>query len=166
MKKFTGRRGLLLILMFCVALAPGCKKKEIQGPKGEPGTPGGGGNTGISTSEIVTIGTSQWLPNGDSSAWEYTLVSDLVTQEVMDKGVVKVYVKRGSSWTELPNTQGDLFTQFSFKTGSITLTFMDIHGGLPSRPATTDYRILTIYQSGKALNQDKTTFLNLTIQHD
>lgn len=138
---------LVLIVLF--TLLTSCKKEEIQGPKGDPGTPGGGGNSNITSGDIFTIGSANWLPNADSSAWQVVISSTLITQSVVDKGVVKVFQQKGNSWWELPYTEGDLFTQFGFQTGSVTLTFMDIHGGLPTKPATTNYRISVFLASAR-----------------
>ena len=138
-----------LVLIVLSTLFTACKKEEIQGPKGEPGTPGGGGNASISSGDVFTIGSANWLPNADSSAWQVVISSTLITQSIVDKGVVKVFQQKGSSWWELPYTEGDLFTQFGFQTGSVTLTFMDIHGGLPTKPATTNYRISVFLASAR-----------------
>ena len=143
----------LVLTVTGIGLVSSCKKEEIQGPKGDPGTPGGGGgNVSISNSNVFTIASSEWVKNSDGSAWEFTLNSALLTQEVVDNGAVKIFVKRGTSWTELPNTQGDLFTQFSFVVGSVNLTFEDIHGTLPAKPATADYRMLTISAAERLAN--------------
>jgi|GEM_PF-3556441 len=140
-----------IVLLICVlsTLCTGCKKKEIQGPKGEPGTPGGGGNASISSSNIFLIASTQWTVNADSSGWLTSINSALITQDVVDKGAVKVYVFRYSSWWELPYTEGDEFTQYGFKTGMVNLTLSDIHGGLPPKPVTTDYRLVILSESGK-----------------
>jgi hypothetical protein len=142
---------LLVLSIFCSA----CKKKEIQGPKGDPGTTGGGGNANISTSEIFTIASSQWGANADSSGWQHTISSSLITQNIVDKGAVKVFELRGTSWWELPLTNGDLFTQFGFQAGSVTLLFADIHGGLPAKPATTSYRIVVLSAAKQSTSYTK-----------
>ncbi|WP_317899679.1 hypothetical protein [Aurantibacillus circumpalustris] len=134
---------ILSTVFFCLILTS-CKKEEIPGPKGAPGDPGGGGNATISNSAIFTIATTHWKANADSSAWVYSISSSLVTQDIVDKGVVKAYVLRDESWWELPFTQGDLFTQFGFVVGKVNLEFVDIHGGLPLRPVTSQYRIVVL----------------------
>lgn len=154
---------LVLIVLFTLLTA--CKKEEIQGPKGEPGTPGGGGNANITSGDVFTIGSANWLPNADSSAWQVVISSSLITQSVVDKGVVKVFQQKGSSWWELPYTEGDLFTQFGFQTGSVTLTFMDIHGGLPTKPATTNYRISVFLGSARLASSKGQMFQNTNEQN-
>lgn len=128
-----------------------CAKEEIQGPKGEPGTPGGGGNAGINASSIFTVTSTQWQKTADS-AWAYSINTSLITQEIVDKGVVKVYVQIGTAWWELPYTEGDLFTQCGFDVGFANLHFADIHGGMPPRPSTAAYRVITISEVARAAN--------------
>lgn len=121
-----------------------CDKKEIKGPQGDPGTPGGGGNATISNSAVFTIASTEWKKHDTDPVLEYKLATPLLTQNVVENGAVKVYVKRNAAWAELPNTNEDLFMQYSFVTGNLTLTFSDIHGLLPEAPETADYRIVTL----------------------
>lgn len=132
------------ILAFIVMLVIfSCSKDPVKGPKGDPGDPGGGGNSGIQSTDIFTISSLQWQKTVDSS-WKYIFNSTLLTQDIVDKGIVKVFVLNGSSWWELPFTEGDLFTQFGFTLGSVDLVFADIHGGLPERPVSKSYRMVVI----------------------
>jgi len=145
--------------MASVMIMAGCKKKEIQGSKGDAGTPGGGGNSSISNSDVFTIASTQWKQSSDSLRWEVIIPSSLVTEEVAAKGSVKVFVRYGTSWTELPNTRLDLFTQFSFQKGVVKLDYFDIHGSLPEKPVTSDYRIVTLYVSGKQIKDETNIFV-------
>jgi hypothetical protein len=145
------RKFFLLFVIFMSTLMITCKKEEIQGPKGEPGTPGGGGNASINNSSIFTIATTQWKAKSDSSGWVVSINSELITQAVAEKGAVKVYELLNDSWWELPFTQGDLFTQFGFVAGKVDLEFVDIHGGLPARPATTSYRLVVFSESARIM---------------
>ena len=134
---------VLAIFVTCV-LFTDCKKKEIQGPKGEPGTPGTGGNSNIISTSVFTVADSQW--KADTAA-DYMFVSldfPEITQKVADNGAVKVYIQTGTNWTDLPYVKGDLFTQFGFETGRLFLTYINIEGGLPGPPATANYRMVIL----------------------
>lgn len=161
-QKLISRIFFLLFVIFMSALVVSCKKEEIQGPKGEPGTPGGGGNATISNSSIFTIATTQWKAKADSSGWETSLTSDLITQAVAEKGAVKVYELVEDTWWELPFTQGDLFTQFGFVAGKVDLEFVDIHGGLPPRPETTSYRLVVFSESARIMSSPNCSKTNST----
>lgn len=132
--------GTFILMLFFTA----CTKETVQGPKGDPGAAGGGGNSSIQSSAIFTVSTTQWQKTADTSAWKFTINTDLITKDIVDKGIVKVFVQIGTSWWELPFTEGDLFTQFGFDVGVANLYFTDIHGGLPARPSTKAYRVITI----------------------
>lgn len=131
-----------------------CQKEAVQGPQGDPGTPGGGGNADISASQVFTVVTTQWQTSIDSSYWKFTIASELITQSVVDKGVLKVFVQRGDFWWELPYTEGDLFTQCGFEVGLANLFFTDIHGGLPDRPETAAYRVVAISAIARAAHPE------------
>lgn len=137
-------KAFLFTCVITITLFLSCAKKTIQGPQGDPGAPGGGGNAGISASSIFTVTTTQWQKTADSTSWQYTINSDLITTDIVDKGTVKVFALINNAWWELPYTEGDLFTQFGFSLGKANLLFADIHGGLPTRPDTKAYRLVTI----------------------
>jgi hypothetical protein len=141
---------LLIVLCVLSVLSGACKKKEIQGPKGEPGTPGKGGNSDISNTGIFPITSTQWIPNPDSSALEVKINTSLITKDVVDKGGVKAFVLEGTAWYELPFSTRDLFMQYGFEEGSVKFVFSNIHGGLPIRPSTTNFRIMILSESARA----------------
>jgi len=144
---------ILKVIFFSLAAAffiSGCSKETVKGPKGDPGDPGGGGNSTIQASSIFTVSTTQWQKTADTSAWKFTINTALITQDIVDKGSVKVFTQIGTSWWELPYTEGDLFTQFGFDVGVANLYFTDIHGGLPARPVTRAYRVITISALARA----------------
>lgn len=157
MNSVKNRLSHLVLAGLVVLCQVACEKKEIQGPKGDPGTPGGGGNTSISSSDIFTIASSQWLPAADSSAWEVSISTPLITDEVFNKGAVRLYTRESASWWEVPNTREDLFMQFSFETGTLHLQFFDMHGGLPERPLTAQYRLVVTYAAARPVKEDTET---------
>jgi hypothetical protein len=140
--------GLLVILIVnaLLLICPACRKKEIQGPKGEAGTPGGGGNAQISSTEPFIIGSSQWKATPDSS-WKVTVLQPLLTADVVNKGGIKVFMQIGADWWELPHVDGDHFTQFSFTTGALTLEFSDMHGNFPKQPPARSYRLVILSEA-------------------
>lgn len=110
---------LVLCLSFLIILFNSCKKQEIQGPKGEPGDPGIGGNANITSTNTFVVSSSQWTPDSANFMQTVTLNFTELTQQVIDKGGVKVYKQTGTSWAELPLVNGDLFTQFGFDVGHL-----------------------------------------------
>lgn len=145
-KKFTRRyAGLLLCFM---ALISGCKKQEIQGPKGDPGTPGGGGNSNISSTTFYSVSNGAWKWDSISHSLKITLDAPAITKDVIDKGAVKVYVqKQAATWSELPYVNGDLFTQFGFDQGHLYLYYINIEGGSAPPPPSEDYRMVILSET-------------------
>jgi hypothetical protein len=145
MKYFT-KTSFTIIICFLVVLLSACKKKEIQGPKGDPGTPGGGGNSNITSTSVFTITSSQWVADTAGDCLKVTLNFTSLTKDVVDNGGVKVFFQQGTTWSELPFTSGDLFTQFGFDEGHLYLKYINIEGGIPSAPPDAGYRMVILSQ--------------------
>ena len=138
------------IVICSIALSlSACKKKEIQGPKGDPGTPGKGGNTTITNSNVFVINANQWTTTIDSSLWQVSYPTDLITKEVVTKGSVKVYIQTTSGWFDLPYVDTDLFTQFGFSEGVLKLTYTNIERARSLGPPTAYYRLVVYSESAR-----------------
>lgn len=146
-RHFKTLRGIVFCLVLVISSS--CKKKEIQGPKGDPGASGTGGNVNISNSSVIQVDFTQWKQFSNPYSWQTTLSSTLITAAVVEKGSVSVFVQDGPGWKELPFILGDLSTQFGFKEGSITLLKTNIHGSLPDQPVTENYRLVVLSQSAR-----------------
>jgi len=126
-----------------------CKKKEIAGPQGDPGTPGAGGNVSVTTTSILVITSSQWSPDLQANCMRATIDFPQITNAVISRGAIKVFVQNGTSlggpvWAELPFVTGDLITQYGFDEGHLYLNFVNIEGGMPSAPPTNNYRVVIL----------------------
>src|SRR5688572_27146418 len=115
----------MLACALCI-IVTACKKKEIPGPKGEPGDPGGGGNTTVTSTAVFAVASSQWKVDSIADCMKATLDFPQITKEVISTGAVKVFIQKDAAfldpaWTELPFVQGDLFTQFGFDEGHLYL---------------------------------------------
>src|SRR5687768_15883550 len=98
----------LSMLLICALglLLSACEKKEIQGPKGDPGDRGGGGNSSISSTSVFTVTSSQWAVDSVAECRQATINFSSLTNDVVETGAVKVYVQQGTTWVELPFTRG------------------------------------------------------------
>jgi len=147
----------VLFIFSLVITFSSCKKKEIQGPKGDPGTPGNGGNTNISNSDVFVIGTTQWQPiSADSSLWQSTYSTTLITKEAANSGSVKLYYQIGSAWFELPYIDADLYTQYGYSEGTLKLIQSDVHGEKIPRPETGYYRLVILSKSARMAGNHST----------
>ena len=128
-------------------LASACKKQEIKGPQGDPGANGTGGNSSIASSAVFSIDSTAWILNADNTVWEAISNQNIITQAVIDKGAVKVYMQLNNYWWELPYSIADQVTQFSFKVGQINFITHDVEGATPKRPSTKNYRVVVLSQT-------------------
>jgi hypothetical protein len=134
--------GLILALFFSFSA---CKKQEIQGPKGDPGDPGVGGNANITSTNTFVVNQASWVTDTATASQNVTLNFSELTQAVVDQGSVKVYKLNGTIWSELPFDQGDLLTQYGFDVGHLYLSFINIEGSPPPpAPPTARFRLVII----------------------
>lgn len=154
MKKIFRLSLLIVLIIFFSSGIYSCKKKEIPGPKGESGVNGTGGNSSTASSDVFVVPTTEWVAGTDGFSYVYN--STLITQKVVDSGAVKAYIEMDGAWWELPHADGDLFTQCGFSLGKVKLEFMDIHGGLPPRPATASFRLVTLFRSARPAKENST----------
>lgn len=126
------------LIVFILMVFFSCKKYEV-GDKGDKGTPGGAGNLVVKDLSL-TMDSTSWTKA--EFVWINEIFTDLLTQNVLEKGEVKVYQKIDGNWFVLPHGENYIFTQASFELGKIKLLNEHIHGGVPPRPATTNYRIV------------------------
>ncbi len=139
--KFNSYHYFLITFLF---LFTACKKQEIKGPQGDPGTNGSGGNSNIASSTVFSIDSTAWLINADNTIWEATSSQSIISQAVVDKGAVKVYMQLNNAWWELPYSIADQVTQFSFKLGQLNFITHDVEGAKPKRPSTKNYRVVVL----------------------
>lgn len=160
--RFTG----VLICAFGI-LFTACKKEEIQGPKGDPGDPGIGGNANVVSTNTFIVNSSSWVADSAAECLKVTISFPSLTQAVVDKGGVKVYRQTGTVWSELPIATSDLFTQFGFDVGNLYLNYINIEGGIPGSPPPTErYRMVIVSEVQKNafpyLNDGKYTDVRMT----
>lgn len=134
----------LAMLLVATVFFTNCKKEEIKGPQGDPGTPGGGGNSDISSSSVFTVTNGQWQTDTVEDCLKVSLSFSSLTKKVVEQGSVKVYRQDATAWAELPYTTGDLFTQFGFAEGVLYLKYINIEGGIPTAPADASYRMVIL----------------------
>ena len=77
-----------------------CKKGDT-GPAGTPGINGKDGNANVVSSSIKS---SAWTYNATDKNWEISFTYATITQSIIDKGAVLVYMKVGSGYNQLPLT--------------------------------------------------------------
>ena len=149
-------RKTILFLGALTMLSFSSCKKEVAGAKGDQGVQGiqgiqgQDGNANVIGSNEVTLSTSSWTQN--SNSWSATLTMGAITQDVVNTGMVKVFIKYGSEWWALPDFTGTNSTQYGFGLGYVSLFNSNTDNSLPSNPGAKTFRIVVIPSSGLAKN--------------
>lgn len=131
---------LFLSVPVLLILFASCKK-YVAGPKGDPGTPGLNGNV-KQYSIVVNQASAVWTFNG--GWWTSSLDAPTITDGVIERGDVKVYVQVGTEWWALPYAVGNLITQCSVENSVVHLKYYKIHNGPPAMPDNMNFRIVTM----------------------
>lgn len=109
------------LLISGVTLLTNCSKEE--GPAGPTGPAGKDGNANVRSSTIFISG-SEWTTS-TGEAFVTKQVAE-ITSEIVDNGVVMVYMKTDNAWEALPSTYtsflGEVFTfGYSIEPGKLNL---------------------------------------------
>jgi hypothetical protein len=117
----------VLFFLSFMSLFTACKK-QVAGPKGESGTNGKNGNTNQSHIKEFTLLAYEWKTNTVNYDWNATINTELVTDEVIEKGLVNVYVNVNSVWMPLPYMREDFHLRYKLSKGKIGLNYFKLHG--------------------------------------
>jgi hypothetical protein len=116
-----------------------------EGPKGADGADGNANVIG--TNEVVI---SNWTQTG--SVWSAGISVPSITQDIVNTGVVQVFVKYGSQWWALPDINGNNMTYFGYEVGHISLLNSNTDNSTPSHPGSPTFRVVAISSSNIAAN--------------
>lgn len=113
------KKALFSFAILAMMFLSSCTKPEVgpigpagtNGTNGKDGTAGTNGTNGINGNANVigsnTVVLNNWITisdNGTYFIYNSTLLWASITQAIVDKGIVIVYMKDGSSWVALPIT--------------------------------------------------------------
>jgi hypothetical protein len=120
------------------------------GEQGPQGPAGKDGNANVQSSSLTTSSWSYLSPD-----WYINFTYPAITQDILDKGAVLVYVQSGSNYFQLP------YTFYPTSTFSRTYTFRHYLGGLsvyvtdsdliqPDNPGLLTFKVVVIASSALA----------------
>jgi hypothetical protein len=122
------KTSLIKISTLCLlagALFSSCKKEAgPEGPQGPAGTNGKNGNANVK-SQIST--NLVWTYNASTLAYETLITNPNITQDIVDKGAVLVYLQVNNNYVQLPNSSMFsssviLFFDFEYYLGGLKIT--------------------------------------------
>lgn len=136
-------KSLLAICIIALSLI-GCTKEGAQGPAGKDGT---NGNANVVSSSITS---SSWVYNNPS--WEIAFSYAAITQDIIDRGAVLVYMKVGSAYNQIPITfyPANNYSRtydISSNVGSVTIYCTDSDLTQPTNPGIQTFKIVVISAS-------------------
>lgn len=136
--KNSNIRTLLFAIPIIILSFSSCKK-DVAGPKGDPGTNGGNGN--LKKSErTFTVQASSWVNN--LGFYSTNVYFPEITNDVISKGEVEVYMQTGTQWWNLPYLVGDIVMHQSIEFETLHLEYSRIHGVPPSSPGQVTFRVV------------------------
>ena len=130
-----------ILLVVTVLLFTDCTK-QVAGPKGDPGKPGTLGNLRQSVISSLKVASQSWTLN--NAKWEVLIFDETITNTVINKGEVILYMQKDSTWWALPHGEKFIFTQYSIEQGIVRLQCTHVHGGVPDRPLDANYRVIVL----------------------
>ena len=153
-KKTTAGKTAKTLGMFvlaCGLLFTNSAKDGARGPAGPVGTNGTNGidgNANVIGTNAVTI--SSWTANGNS--WIGSISAPGITQSIVDKGIVSVFIKYGAEWWGLPDINGINSTQYGFSVGLVSLFNSNSDGSAAPNPGAQTFRVVIISASNRLAN--------------
>lgn len=141
-----------MLTLACGLLFTNCAKDGKTGPAGPAGANGTNGNANVVSSSITS---SSWVYTAPS--WGITFTYPAITQDIIDKGAVLVYLKVGSAYNQLPLTiyQSASYSstyEVSTVVGGLTIFATDSDLTQPTNPGSKTFKVVVIAASGRAAN--------------
>ena len=135
----------MTICLMVLALA-GCKKGDT-GPAGKDGKNGTNGNANVVSSSVTS---SSWTYTAPS--WQISFTYSPITQDIIDRGAVLVYIKAGSAYNQLPVTFYPASTysrtyEVSTALNGVTIFCTDSDLTQPTNPGSQTFKIVVIAPS-------------------
>ncbi|MBK0403749.1 collagen-like protein [Adhaeribacter sp. BT258] len=124
------------------------------GPPGATGPQGPAGNANVISTEHITLNT--WVYNSQYRWYYATVNMPEITPDVTDYGLVMVYQRisgpNNPIWIPLPDTYGNVTTNYEFYDGGITIYRFNVDNSTPSAPASMVVRVVIIPDSFRKAN--------------
>lgn len=130
-----------------------CKKET--GPKGDTGAIGPQGPAGNANVKTTIVSNQTWVYS--APAYIATMSAPNITQEIVDKGAVLVYLENAGTYIQLPitlyNNGYQTLVDFEHYLGTVRVSWADSDLTQPVAPTSNiKFKIVTIASSGMIKN--------------
>jgi len=140
------KKQILLVALSATTFISSCQKGE-KGDTGPAGTNGTNGNANVIGTNTVTVA---WQLS--SGIYVAGITAQGITQEIVDKGLVMVFIKYGNQWVPLPDISGKNSTVYAYEVGRIDLINSNSDGSIPAYPSNSTFRVVIIPANAKMTN--------------
>ena len=147
-------RILLLFGIMTTVTFLGCKKEP--GPKGPKGDTGPKGNANV-VSQTVTV--SNWTYDGVNLCYSATIIDNSITQNIIDGGLIMVYIYQNNSNIALPVTiyptsaYSETYS-YGYSLFQIIIKIQDSDLTQPVNPGSRTFRVIKVPPALKRINTD------------
>ncbi len=153
MKK-SFRFSVPLLLAFALFTLSGCKKEEVVGPQGQQGPQG---NANVHSVDF-TMYYGSWS-GSQNEGWEATYNWNVLTEEMVNKGGIFVYVETEANTFmlmpfSLPVTGGFVSVVSAFRTGELGLIYLPSSNVSITNPGVRRFRAVAISPKSMELGDD------------
>lgn len=139
------------VVLLTTIMTISCSSDGAAGPAGANGTNGTNGNANVIGTNTLTI--SSWTSYSSGSLWGTSLTAAGITQTIVDKGIVSVFIGDSSgSWTAMPYTLGNASWFYSFGVGFVNIYKSNTNLAVIPNPGSQTFRVVIISASNKAAN--------------
>lgn len=142
------------VILLTAIMTVSCSKDGATGPTGATGaagTNGINGNANVIGTNTLTVST--WTSYSSGSLWGTSLSATGITQSIVDKGIVSVFIGDSSgSWTSMPYTIGNTSWFYSFGVGFINIYKTNTNLAAIANPGSQTFRVVIISASNKMAN--------------
>ena len=140
------------LLLFAVSSCT-INQHDTPGPIGPQGPPG---NANVISTEHITLNT--WVYSPQYNWYASSINVPEITPDIADYGIVMVYQKIASGpnpvWIPLPDTYGNVTTNFDFYRGGVTIYTFNVDNSIPIAQTGMVVRIVVIPDSYRKANPD------------
>ena len=121
------------------------------GATGANGTNGANGNANVIGTNTITV--TSWTSAVGGSLWSTSLSATGITQSIVDKGIVCVFIGDTSgAWTAMPYTFGNASWCYSFGVGFINIYKTNTNLAAIPNPGSQTFRVVIISASNRMAN--------------
>ena len=142
------------VLLLTAIMTISCSKDGATGATGATGPAGANGTNG--NANVIgtnTLTVTNWTSNTSGSFWATGLSAPGITQAIVDKGIVSVFISDTSGgWMAMPYTYGNVSWYYGFGVGFVNIYKTNTNFISMANPGSQTFRVVIISASNRMAN--------------